>query len=466
MKVRHLLTFFFLALFGVGLLAGTSLAQRGGEPLVVPQATPAPLFGGGNILTEVWIAAGQSQMLGVNFGRDASPGGVDRLPSNVVMLDPAGEIVPWHLPFETPQGAREGTFENLSPALTFLKLRAEEYPERRFVLVFVVRGASGFTVPNLPSQNWAAPTSPFYVRNNLTDLLVNRISSLRDRGFQPTGLIWLQGEADTLAGPSIYTSELTRFRQFIRDASGDPELPFVLSGIARFEWALFPGGSLIDAALLSLSAADPFSWFATTEDMVPEVDGLHFNGPSTRLLGLRYAAIVEEQIPSIIPQLAPVLKKFPIISLVSPPTILNQTILPGGEGLFDGYSEACTAMRDFESHRRPDGSFHLEATWPNGESVRWTQTSNPFETARDSIQGFAYLPDSPMTYPQSSFSGVCRTGASGLVLSFQRGRANLFTSGIGLFRFGAIDDLVVKGGSELLWTPGGMLVNSVLLRSL
>lgn len=456
-----------LASIGLLCLSSPSWSQATAPALQVNPDRKVSVFDTeGNVPTEVWIAAGQSQMLGVNFGRDASPGGVDRLPENVMVLDTSDRIVPWHVPFETPAGALEGTYENVSPALAFLKARAEAYPNRRFLLVFVVRGASGFTVSNLPKQNWAAPTSGFYTPGNLTDLLLDRIDFLRSRGYEPSGVLWLQGEADTPAGPSIYASEFTQFRLAIRDAAENPELPFFLGGIARFEWTIFPGGDLIDLALLGLAAGDQFSWFVTTEDMIPQPDGLHYDDASSRLLGKRYAAIVDFEAPPILPTFVNVAEYPGGLTANPPATILLQQVGPRGQGVFESYEPAESALDRLETYRRKDGSFHFEISWGNGERVRWRQSTNPFRADRDVVLGFSYLPDSPTTYPIDQFGGLCRTGASGLVLSVQPGRASLFTAGLGLYRFGAVDELIDLGVSDLFWTPGGVLVNSVRLRSL
>ncbi len=465
----HPLRFLNLILASIGLLclSSPSWSQTGAPVTQLDPVRKVSAFDiEGSVPTELWIAAGQSQMLGVNFGRDASPGGPDRLPENVMVLDTSNQIVPWHVPFETPAGSLEGTYENVSPALTFLKTRAEAYPNRRFLLVFVVRGASGFTVANLPDQNWAAPTSGFYTPGNLTDLLLERIAFLRNRGYEPSGVLWLQGEADTPAGPSIYSSEFTQFRLAIRDAAANPELPFFLGGIARFEWTIFPGGDLIDLALLGLAAGDQFSWFVTTEDMIPQPDGLHYDDTSTRVLGERYASIVELEAPPILPVLVNEVQ-LPGGLVASPPgTILVQKVGPRGKGIFDSYDPAASALDRFESYRRSDGSFHLEISWANGERVRWRQTTNPFRVDRDVVLGFSYLPDSPITYPPDQFGGLCRTAASGLILSVQPGRASLFTSGLGLYRFGALNELIGFGVTDLFWTPGGVLVDSARLRSL
>lgn len=457
----------------VGALVAPVLAQHSLPPGPVPEVQVAPKRLapaeplGGNAVGEVWFAAGQSQMLGVNFDRDASPGGVDRLPDNVYVLDTSDRIVPWHLPFETPKGDLQGTYENISPALTFLKTRAEAYPGRQFLLVFVVRGASGFTLVGLPSQTWAVPGSAFHTPGNLADTLLNRVALVRKKGWEPTGLLWLQGEADTPAGPSVYTFEFSLFREAVRAAAGNPDLPFFMAGIARFEWTIFPGGDLIDLAILGLTAADPFSWYVDTEDMVPQSDGLHFDSPSTRLLGKRFADIVDGALGPFEPDavyLPDLLGGPPPLAANPEPIALTQTIGLRGQGVFRSYSEAAAALRSLESYRRADGTFHWELTWPNGERVRWRQSSNPFLVERDQVTGFAYLPDSPTIYGPQEFGGLCRTAASGLLLSVQPGKADLFTSGIGVYRMGAIDTQISLGGTDLMWTPNGVLVNSVRLR--
>ncbi len=437
-------------------------AQVGLQPEVAPPAYAR----GGNLLGETWIVAGQSQMLGVNYDRDATPAGLDRLPPNVLMLDGSNQIVPWQLPFETPHGALQGTHENVSPAISFLKTRAELFPDRLFLLVFAVRGASGFSVQVKPEQNWAVPGSSYYMPGNMSDILEDRIRRVRKLGWEPTGVLWLQGESDVLVGPAVYSVEFNAFRDRVRQLSDKPELPFYLGGIARFEWKIFTGGHLIDQALQNLASSDSRSWYVTTEDMQPQNDNLHFDTPSVRMLGKRFASFVQSTLGQDIAE--------PVYFNPSPVEVTNKTnrdilvqfITPGGSGIYPSYSAVAELLDRFESFRQQDGSLHLELTWSNGESVRWRQDSNPFAVSRDVVNGFTYLPDSPVFYAPGKFGGLCRTAASSLVLSVQPGQADAYTSGVGLFLTGSVEKLVGLGAKDMLWTPAGVLVDGVRLTAL
>ena len=442
-------------------LAGPPQAQAVPRQPVQPVLERALLPGDDDdFYGELWIAAGQSQMLGVNEGRDASPGGVDRLPNNVFLLDAEDHLVDWHFPFETPYGELQGSESNVTPAIAFLKTRAEAYPNRRFLMVFVVRGASGFTVQVDPQQNWAAPGSAYHMPKNLAWTLERRVSKAMKLGWTPTGMLWLQGEADVLAGPEVYANEFTLLRDHVRFVTEQPGLPFFLGGIARFEWTLFPGGDLIDGAILGLAAQDPLSWYVTTEDMVPQEDGLHYNATSSRLLGKRYAQIVDQHLG---PLAGAFVQEIEVGATIGDPDpiLYGQEIGLDGTNVFDSYADALAPIEHFEKLRAPNGFFYLEAIWPNGERVRWRQTTNPLTTKRDVVEDFAYLSSSPIFYGPEQFGGLCRTGATSLALSFQPGKADAFTSGVGLYRTGPVEKVLELGANNLLWTPSGVLTTGV-----
>lgn len=106
------------------------------------------------------------------------------------------------------------------------------------------------------------------------------------------GVIWHQGESDAKATKLPYYEENTKalFRYF-REVAGDPDLPIVAG-----ELALFPGVEKnrmeylqINDTLAAISAEDPDMMLVRSFGTRPKADNVHFDGPSQRMMGRRYA---------------------------------------------------------------------------------------------------------------------------------------------------------------------------------
>lgn len=105
-------------------------------------------------------------------------------------------------------------------------------------------------------------------------------------------MIWHQGESDAKATKLPYYEENTKalFRYF-REVAGDPDLPIVAG-----ELALFPGVEKnrmeylqINDTLAAISAEDPDMMLVRSFGTRPKADNVHFDGPSQRMMGRRYA---------------------------------------------------------------------------------------------------------------------------------------------------------------------------------
>ena len=110
------------------------------------------------------------------------------------------------------------------------------------------------------------------------------------------GILWHQGESDSGAATNAntYSDRLSRMIQDIRADLGTPDLPFVVGQIGEFLYDRGPEHSpyarVVNAALAALPGKVPATACAPSKDLKHKGDQLHFDAPSQRELGRRYAA--------------------------------------------------------------------------------------------------------------------------------------------------------------------------------
>jgi hypothetical protein len=450
-------------------------AQASPTPSAPPQA-------------ELWLAAGQSQMVGFNGGfgyRDESPGGPDRLPENVWMLDLDNLLVPARQPLASPMNelALQGQHDNVSPAIRFLRRRAEASPDRRIVVVMVASNGSGVTQA-LPDRNWAAEGSSLKSPDNLYDRLVSRTdAALEQLGLDaPSGLLWAQGESDSFLGAAGYGPEFGLIVSGLRQRF-DPELPVLLAGIPNSSELFFPGVLKIDQFFQNIAESDPHVAYVRA-DGFETVDFLHYDGPSCREFGDRFAensfALVppsgsgatdpagEEALglPGALPEVGLMLRQRAAGSAEA--TLFSS--VSAAAGLGPAPAGQFNRLGEFERFRQADGFFHLELVWfkdgTERARVRWQQRSNPMTTPRDRVEDFAYRHDSPTTFLPKQFAGLCRTTIPGALLTV-RPRWTAWGSGPDLVKFQSLPSVQFDPSFSVLGLmPNGLVYDRVRLDAL
>ena len=101
------------------------------------------------------------------------------------------------------------------------------------------------------------------------------------------GILWHQGEADSAHEQVVSYGE--RFASMIgqlRKDLGAENVPVVMGELGRFR----PASAEFNAALPEISQHVPQCAYVTSEGLVDKGDHLHFDAPSQRMLGQRYAA--------------------------------------------------------------------------------------------------------------------------------------------------------------------------------
>ena len=108
------------------------------------------------------------------------------------------------------------------------------------------------------------------------------------------GVLWHQGESDC-QNPAGYGEALLSMLNSLRRELGDPELPVVLGGLGAY-LAENPGYERfgeINGALEKTARRGGNMAYVSAEGLTSNPDRLHFNGPSLRILGLRYEEAYE-----------------------------------------------------------------------------------------------------------------------------------------------------------------------------
>lgn len=106
------------------------------------------------------------------------------------------------------------------------------------------------------------------------------------------GVIWHQGESDAAeAKLPLYRENTVALFDYFRTVAEDPDLPIVAG-----ELGLFPGVEKnrleylqINDVLASISATDGGVILVRSFGTTPKADKVHFDGPSQRIMGRRYA---------------------------------------------------------------------------------------------------------------------------------------------------------------------------------
>ena len=223
---------------------------------------------------QLFLLAGQSNMAGRG---DVAP--EDRVGHpRVWMFDRNRQWVPAIDPmhFDKP-------IAGVGPGRAFGIAIAEALPDASIGLIPTAVGGS-------PITTWEAGTVYRETGASPWDDAVARTKAAMTRG-RLRAILWHQGESDgtDAAGP-LYEQRLRALIARFRAELGDPDLPFLIGQLGRFDGKPWTHGyDLVDAAHRRVAADVPFVAFVSSEDLKDKGDQLHFSAESARELGRRYA---------------------------------------------------------------------------------------------------------------------------------------------------------------------------------
>ncbi len=221
----------------------------------------------------IFLLAGQSNMAGRGELSE-----IDRAPHpRVFVLNENDDwlIATEPLHFDKPQIAGVG------PGLAFAKEIAQKNSDIRIGLVPVAVGGSTI-------QTWAP--GGYHQQTGIYpwDEAIRRLGIAMQAG-ELKAILWHQGESDS--GPesaSLYETRLHDLIRRFRDVADDDLLPVIIGQLGQFkEWS--DGRQLVNAAHENVPIIFQRTKFISSDGLNHKGDKTHFDAPSARELGRRYA---------------------------------------------------------------------------------------------------------------------------------------------------------------------------------
>jgi hypothetical protein len=222
----------------------------------------------------IFLLAGQSNMAG-----RGEVGETDRTPHpRVFALNKNDQWVIATEPVHFDKPAVRGA----GPGLAFAKDIAERNPDIRIGLVPTAVGGSGI-------QTWTP--GGYHEKTGLYpwDDAVRRLGIAMQAG-ELKAILWHQGESDSSPERSkLYETRLHDLIRRFRDVAGNELLPFIVGQLGQFkEWS--DGRKLVNAVHENVPAQIERTRFVSSDGLNHIGDKTHFDAPSARELGRRFAA--------------------------------------------------------------------------------------------------------------------------------------------------------------------------------
>lgn len=224
---------------------------------------------------QLFLLVGQSNMAGRGTVEE-----IDRTPvPHVWMFDKSGQWVPAIEPmhFDKPKVAGVG------PGRAFGAAIAKASPNAEIGLIPAAVGGSSIRAWEAGAVDSATSTHPY-------DDAIARAKAAQQSGTL-AGILWIQGEADGNArNAGDYESRLRNVVSNLRRDLGAPDVPFLIGQMGRFAekpWNAYR--ARVDSAHQRVAATTSHSAFVLTEGLRHRGDTTHYDSPSAREIGQRFA---------------------------------------------------------------------------------------------------------------------------------------------------------------------------------
>ncbi|HEV7349696.1 sialate O-acetylesterase [Telluribacter sp.] len=170
----------------------------------------------------------------------------------------------------------------VGPGFAFGKAIAEASPDANIGLIPCAVGGSSIDAWKKGGFHGQTQAYPY-------DDMLKRAKKALKKG-KLKGIIWHQGESDSSPEKAAeYATKLTDLVNRIRQDLKAPEVPFVAGTLADFYVEKSPGAAVVNKALEELPKWVPNTACVRSESLVHKGDDTHFDSPSARELGRRYA---------------------------------------------------------------------------------------------------------------------------------------------------------------------------------
>lgn len=226
-------------------------------------------FSAAATVTNIYILAGQSNMAG--RGELTDQNRIDM--SRIIVWVQEGSGGHWEQAVEPLH--HDNPNAGAGPGASFARKMADADPN---VVIALVPGAVGGTS----------------MKYQLADYCPRSAQSAKIAswtGSQVKGVIWHQGcsDAGTQANVDAYSNNLQRVIKTYRDKW--PTIPIVVGELGRYLVTnnVCPYWSEINQKMHDVVACTPYTAIVSSEGLTPKADNLHFDTPSARTLGERYA---------------------------------------------------------------------------------------------------------------------------------------------------------------------------------
>ena len=236
--------------------------------------TPATTGAPGEM--QVFLLAGQSNMAG--RGKPTAQDSVAN--PRVLALDRTMAWVPAVDPLHWDKPAIVG----VGPGRSFGLAIATREPNTRIGLVPAAVGGSPISSWEPGALDSATKTHPY------DDALARMRVALR--AGRVRAILWHQGESDATPALSVlYAAKLRALIARFRTDLGQPNLPFVIGQLGRFEGKPWTAEvQRVDSVHRAIAASVPNVAYVSSEGLRDKGDKLHFDAASARAFGERYAA--------------------------------------------------------------------------------------------------------------------------------------------------------------------------------
>jgi hypothetical protein len=222
----------------------------------------------------LFLLAGQSNMAGRGIIEDEDKVAHPR----VLMLNEDREWVPAVAPIHFDKKVA-GVGLGKSFAVTL----AENNPDITIGLIPAACGGS-------PISSWEPGGYHHQTKSPPYDDAISRTrSALKDGVLK--GILWHQGESDCKPGLSdVYQKKLAELIKRFRSDLRIKDLPVIIGQLGKFADKPWSAERIeVDKAHQSIARSMDGVGFVTSEDLTPNEDIVHFDTPSLRIFGKRYA---------------------------------------------------------------------------------------------------------------------------------------------------------------------------------
>jgi hypothetical protein len=222
----------------------------------------------------IFIMAGQSNMAGRGLveARDTLPN------SRILTIDSCNNWIQAKEPLHFYEPERTG----LDCGLSFGRTLLDSVPEE------VTLGIIPCAVGGSSIYQWNLDSARMEIK--LLSNIKSRVDHARQQGVIK-GIIWHQGEAESHPGTiGPYGEQLKILTSLFRDYIGNDSLPIIMGELGPFmKHTMKPYSDSINREIHKYAQTDPYTSVISTGDLTHKGDSLHFDDPSLRIMGERYA---------------------------------------------------------------------------------------------------------------------------------------------------------------------------------